>query len=45
VFKRVEFVSDRISRGRQCDIIVLNIHAPTEDKSDDVKGRFNKELG
>jgi hypothetical protein len=37
--KRVEFVSDRISyiilRGRWCDIIVLNVHAPTEDKIDD----------
>jgi exonuclease III len=35
--KRVEFVSDRISyitlRGRWCHIIVLNIHAPTEDKN------------
>jgi exonuclease III len=31
--KRVEFVSDRISyitlKGRWCDIIVLNVHAPT----------------
>jgi hypothetical protein len=30
-------------RGRWCDIIVLNVHAPTEDKSDDVKDRFYKE--
>jgi hypothetical protein len=33
--KRVEFVSGRMSyillRGRWCDIIVLNVHAPTED--------------
>jgi hypothetical protein len=40
----VEFVSDRISykilRGRYCNIIVLKVHAPTEDKSDDVKGWF-----
>jgi hypothetical protein len=46
--KRVEFVSDRISyiilRGRWCDIIVLNVHAPTEDKSDVVKDRFYEEL-
>jgi hypothetical protein len=32
--KRVEFISDRISyvilRGRWWDIIVLNVHAPTE---------------
>ena len=37
--KRVEFVSDRVSyivlRGRWCNIIVLNVHAPSEDKSDD----------
>jgi hypothetical protein len=26
------------------DIIVLNNHAPTEDKIDDVKGSFNEEL-
>jgi hypothetical protein len=36
--KRVEFISDRISyitlRGRWCDIVVLNVHAPTEDKND-----------
>jgi exonuclease III len=34
--KRVEFVSDRISyitlKGHWCDIIVLNVHTPTEDK-------------
>jgi hypothetical protein len=34
--KRVEFLSDRmpnkILRGRWCHIIVLNVHAPTEDK-------------
>jgi len=39
--KRVEFVSDRVSyivlRGRWCNIIVLNVHAPSEDKSDDSK--------
>jgi hypothetical protein len=46
--KRVEFVSDRMSyillRGRWCHIIVLNVHAPTEDKSDDVKDSFYEEL-
>jgi hypothetical protein len=35
--KVVEFVSDRMSyiilRGRWCHIIVLNVHAPTEDKT------------
>jgi exonuclease III len=44
--KRVEFVSDRMSylilRGRWCHIIVLNVHAPTEDKTDDVKESFYK---
>jgi hypothetical protein len=38
-----EFVSDRMSyivlRGRWCNIIVLNAHAPTE-KNDDSKGSF-----
>jgi hypothetical protein len=37
--KRVEFISDMMSyiilRGRWCDIIVLNVHTPTEDKIDD----------
>jgi hypothetical protein len=39
--KRVEFVNDRMSyitlRTRWNDIIVMNVHAPTEDKSDDTK--------
>jgi hypothetical protein len=46
--KRIEFVSERksyiILRGRWCHIIVLNVHAPTEDKTDDVKDSFYKEL-
>jgi exonuclease III len=46
--KRVEFVGDRMSyiilRGRWCHIIVLNVHAPTEDKTEDVKGNFYEEL-
>jgi hypothetical protein len=46
--KRVEFVSDRmlyiILRGRWCHIIVLNVHAPTEDKTDDVKDSLYEEL-
>jgi exonuclease III len=46
--RRVEFVSDRLSyiilRGRWCNIIVLNVHAPCEDKSDDVKNSFYEEL-
>jgi hypothetical protein len=46
--KRVESVSDRMSyiilRGRWCHIIVLNVHAPTEDIPDDVKDNFYEEL-
>jgi hypothetical protein len=46
--KRVAFVSDRMSyiilRGRWCQVIVLNVHAPTEDKTDDVKDSFYEEL-
>ena len=34
--KRIEFVSDRMShivmRGRWCNIIVLNVHASSEEK-------------
>jgi hypothetical protein len=33
-----------ILRGRCCHIIVLNVHAPTKDKSDDVKDSFYEEL-
>jgi exonuclease III len=47
--KRAEFVSDRMSytilKGRWCDIIVLNVHAPTEDKDDVTKDSFYEELG
>jgi len=46
--KRVEFVSDRVSyidlRGRWCNIIVLNVHATSQDKSDDSKDSFYEEL-
>jgi hypothetical protein len=46
--KRVEFVSDRMAyiilRGRWFHIIVLNVHAPTENKTDDVKDGFYEEL-
>jgi hypothetical protein len=33
-----------ILRGHWCDIIVLNVHAPTEDKIDDIEDRFYEEL-
>ncbi|PNF43306.1 hypothetical protein B7P43_G14457 [Cryptotermes secundus] len=46
--KRVEFVSERISyiilKGRWCNIIITNVHAPTEDKIYDIKHRFCEEL-
>jgi exonuclease III len=46
--KRVQFVSEGMSyiiiKGRWCDIIVLNVHAPREDEIDDVKGSFYSEL-
>jgi exonuclease III len=37
-------MSYMIQRGRWCNIIVLNVHAPTEDKVDDIKDRFYEEL-
>jgi exonuclease III len=47
--RRVEFVSDRMSyiilRGRWCNIIVVNAHAPCEDTSNDIKDSFYEELG
>jgi len=45
--KRVELVSDRLSyivlRGRWCNIIV-NVHAPSEEKSEESKDSFYEEL-
>jgi hypothetical protein len=47
--RRVEFVSDRMSyiilRGRWCNIIIVIVHAPCEDSSDDIKDSFYEELG
>jgi hypothetical protein len=44
----VEFISDRMSyiilRGRCYHIIVLNVHALTDNKIDNVKDRFYEEL-
>jgi predicted nucleotidyltransferase len=31
-------------KGHWCDITVLNVHAPTEDKDDDIKDSFYEEL-
>jgi endonuclease/exonuclease/phosphatase family metal-dependent hydrolase len=45
---RVEFVSDRLSytvlRGRWHNIIVVNVRAPSEEKSDESKDSFYEEL-
>jgi hydroxypyruvate isomerase len=44
----VEFVRDRmpyiILRGPKYDIIVLNVHAATEDKIDEMKDRLYQKL-
>ena len=46
--KRVEFVSDRLSyvvlRCRWRNIIVVNVHAPSEEKSGEAKDSFYEEL-
>jgi hypothetical protein len=46
--KRVEFISNRVSyivlRGHWCNIIVFKMHATSEEKSDDSKDSFYKEL-
>jgi endonuclease/exonuclease/phosphatase family metal-dependent hydrolase len=42
--KIVEFVSGRILQDHWCHIIVLNIHAPTEDKTDYVEDSFYEEF-
>jgi hypothetical protein len=46
--KRIEFVTDSMPyvtiNGRWCDIIVLNVYAPSEHKDDDIKDSFYEEL-
>jgi hypothetical protein len=48
--KRVEFVSDRMSytrivpRCRWRNTIFLNLHSPSEEKSNDLKDFFHKEF-
>jgi hypothetical protein len=48
IIKMTEFISDMMSyitlRGQWCDTDVLNVHAPNEDKNDDMKDCFHKEL-
>jgi hypothetical protein len=47
-YSSVEFVTARMSfivlRGRWGNIIVLNVHAPCEEKSDESKDSFCEEL-
>jgi len=33
-----------VLKGHWCNIIALNVHAPSEDKSDDLKDSFYEEL-
>jgi hypothetical protein len=46
--KRSEFVSDKVSyillKGFCCHITVLNVHEPSEEKSNDSKDGFYDEL-
>jgi len=46
--KRIEFVSDRLSyivlRGRWHNIIAVNVHATSEEKSDEAKDSFYEQL-
>ena len=47
-FKRVEFVSDRllyiVRTGRYFNIVILNLHAPSKEKSYNSKDRFCENL-
>jgi hypothetical protein len=49
VVRRVEFINDRILyiilRGRWANVSVLYVHAPCDDKGDDVEDSFYEELG
>ena len=46
--KRVEFVGDTMLyiglRGHRCNVVVLNAHAPSEERSYDSKYSFYEEL-
>jgi len=46
--KKIEFVSDRLSyivlRGRWFHIILVNVLAPSEEKSEELKDSFYEEL-
>ena len=44
----MEFISDRVScnklKGLWCNIIIVNVHAPLEDRDYGIKYSFNEEL-
>jgi len=46
---KLEFVRDRLScivlRDYWCNVVVLSVHAPREEKIDDSKDSFYEELG
>jgi hypothetical protein len=48
-FRRVEFIGNRMSyillRNHWCNVIILNVQAPYEIKSDEVKDSFYEEVG
>jgi exonuclease III len=44
VFTVFMFMVFATRRDPWCNIIVLNVHAPTEDKMDDIKDMFYEEL-
>ena len=48
VVKTVQFVSSRVSyivlRGGWCNIVVMNVHGPSEEESDDSTENFYEEL-
>jgi hypothetical protein len=47
--ENLRYISDSnvlysVENGRWCDVTVLNVHAPTEDKDDDTKDSFYEEI-
>ena len=46
--KRIEFVSDSLSyillNGRGLHILVVNVHAPSEEKSEELKDSFYEDV-